>query len=88
LPAAAPPDSTAELCWRQGHGHAGGPGVLERAQVSSRWHGGLGHGLDTGAEAPEGTGLRQSGPAAALAYSGEQLCEQQGREREIRSVGR
>jgi hypothetical protein len=62
--------------------------VLERAHAGSRWHGGLGRGLDTGAEAPEGTGLRQSDPAAALAYSGEQLCEQQGWEREIRGVGR
>jgi hypothetical protein len=62
--------------------------VLERAQAGSRWHNRLGHGLDTGAEAPEGTSLRQSGPTMVLAYSGEQLCEQQGREREIRGVGR
>jgi hypothetical protein len=56
--------------------------------VGSRWHDGLGRGLDTGAEAPEGTGLRQSGPAAVSAYSGEQLREQQGREMEIRGMGR
>jgi hypothetical protein len=73
---------------RRGHGHAGGPGVLERSQASSRWHGRLGRGLDTDIEAPEGTGLRQSDPVAALAYFGEQLREQQGMEREIRGVGR
>jgi hypothetical protein len=34
------------------------------------------------------TGARQSGPVAALAYSGERLHEQQGRKWEIRSLGR
>jgi hypothetical protein len=65
-----------ELRRRRGHGHAGGPGVLERDHASSRWHNGLGHGLDTGTEAPEGTNLRQSGLAATLAYFGKQLREQ------------
>jgi hypothetical protein len=68
-------------------GTPGGPGVLGMAQAGSRWRGGLGRGLDAGAEAPEGTGLRQSGMAAALANCGEQLLEQQGRERKIRGVG-
>jgi hypothetical protein len=62
--------------------------VLERAQAGSKWHDGFSRGLHTGVEAPEGTGLRQSGLAATLAYSSEQLREQQGREREIRGVGR
>jgi hypothetical protein len=48
--------------------------VLERAQAGSRWHDGLGRGLDTGVEAPEGTGLRQSGPAAALSYFGRAIA--------------
>jgi hypothetical protein len=77
-----------ELRQKREHGHDGGPGVLERAQAGSRWHDGLGRGLDTGVEAPEGTGLQQSDTVAALAYFGEQLREQQGREREIRGVGR
>jgi hypothetical protein len=55
--------------------------VLGIAQAGSRWRDGLGRGLYTGAGAPEGTRLRRSGPAAALAHIGEQLREQQGRER-------
>jgi hypothetical protein len=55
-----------------------GSWALGRAQAGSRWHNGLGRGHDTDAEAPEGTGLRQSGPAAVLACSGERLHEQQG----------
>jgi hypothetical protein len=61
---------------------------LGMAQAGSRWRSGLGCGLDTGAGALEGTRLRRSGPAAALAHIGEQLCEQQGRERKIRGAGR
>jgi hypothetical protein len=68
-------------------GMPGGPRALQRAQAGLWWHDGLGRGHDTSAEAPEGTDLRQSGLAAALAYFGERLCEQQGREREIRGMG-
>jgi hypothetical protein len=73
--------------WLRGHRRAGGPGVLERAQAGSGWHDGIGRGHDTGAVAPKGTGLQQSGPAAALAYFSERLREQQGKEREIRGHG-
>jgi hypothetical protein len=62
--------------------------VLGMAQAGSRWRDGLGFGLNTGAGAPEGTRLRWSGTAAALARIGEQLREQQGRERKIRGTGR
>jgi hypothetical protein len=58
-----------------------GPWALGRAQVGSGWH-------DIDAQAPEGNGSLQSGPTAVLAYSGERLREQQGREREIRGMGR
>jgi hypothetical protein len=88
LPAVVPPDSAVELHRRRGHLHAGGLGVLGMAQVGSRWCGGLDCGLDTGAAAPEGTCLRWSGPMAALAHIGEQLREQQGRERKNRGAGR
>jgi hypothetical protein len=88
VPAAAPPDSAAELPRRRGHGHAGGLVVLGMAQAGSRWHDGLGCGLETSTGAPEGTRLRWSGPAASLAHIGEQLSEQQGRERKIRGAGR
>jgi hypothetical protein len=72
----------------EGTGTPGGPGALERAHAGLGWHGGLGRGHNTGVEALEGTGLWQSGPAAALAYFGERLREQQGKEREIRGMGR
>jgi hypothetical protein len=60
---------------------------LGMAPAGSRRRGRLGRGLDAGAEVPNGTGLRQSGTTAALANCGEQLREQQGREKKIRSVG-
>jgi hypothetical protein len=88
LPAAAPPDSMADLLRRRGRRHAGALGRWERASALLGWHVRLGRRHNTGTEAPEGTSPRRSGPAAAVAYSGERLCEQQGRKWEIRGLGR
>jgi hypothetical protein len=83
LPAAALPDSVAELHRRRGRVHARGSGALGRASVGSG-----GGGYNTGAKALEGGSPWRGGSAAAQLNSGERLRTHKGRKWEIRGKGR